>query len=25
VVQQRDDTAELIKRHPGWLPIKPKW
>ena len=25
VVRQRDDTAELIKRQPGWLPIKPKW
>jgi len=25
VVQHRDDTAELIKRDPGWLPMKPRW
>ena len=25
VVRQRDDTAELVKRDPGWLPIKPRW
>jgi len=24
-VRQRDDTAELVKRDPGWLPIKPRW
>ena len=25
VVRHRDDTAELVKRAPGWLPIKPRW
>lgn len=25
VLRQRDDTEELIKRDPGWLPIKPRW
>ncbi|HTD47703.1 MAG TPA: enolase C-terminal domain-like protein [bacterium] len=25
VVRRRDDTAEAIKREPGWLPIKPRW
>lgn len=25
VVRHRDDTAELVKRTPGWLPIKPRW
>jgi glucarate dehydratase len=24
-VKERDDTAELVKRDPGWLPIKPRW
>jgi glucarate dehydratase len=24
-VRHRDDTAELVKRAPGWLPIKPRW
>ncbi len=25
VVRERDDTAELAKRQPDWLPIKPRW
>ncbi len=25
VVRQRDDTAELVKRDPHWLPLKPRW
>lgn len=24
-VRERDDTAELVKRQPDWLPIKPRW
>jgi len=24
-VRERDDTAELVKRDPGWLPIQPRW
>lgn len=25
VARQRDDTAELIKRDPKWLPLRPRW
>jgi glucarate dehydratase len=24
-VRRRDDTAELIKRDPTWLPVTPRW
>jgi glucarate dehydratase len=25
VVRERDDTAELIKHDPDWLPLRPRW
>jgi glucarate dehydratase len=25
VTRQRDDTAEMIKRDPKWLPMRPRW
>ncbi len=25
IVRQRDDTAEMIKRDPKWLPLQPRW